>query len=69
MLDHPFIGGGGALRRLLRLLFHLAVLHLIFHAARGFLTKYTHIPWLASFVIIIAVVVLIQLALSRHRRR
>lgn len=66
----PFVGGGGALRRLLRLLFRLAIVQLIFHSARGFLTRYTHVPWLAAIVIIIVVVALVRLALAhRHRRR
>lgn len=63
------IGGGGALRRLLRLLFRLAVIHLILHEAREFLVRYTHIPWLGSLVIVIAVIVLVQLIVSRRRRR
>lgn len=60
--------GGAAVRRLLRLLFRLAIWHMLFHLARGFLVRYTHVPWLASVIIVIIVIALIRLAVVRRRR-
>jgi hypothetical protein len=66
-IDRVLIGGAG-LGRLLRLLFRLAVWHAIFHLARGFMVRYTHIPWLASAIILVLVIVLVRFAVVRWRR-
>lgn len=58
-------GGGG----LVRLLFRLAVWHVVFHAMRGFLTEYTHMPWVGTVIVVIIVVALIRFAVYRRGRR
>lgn len=64
----PLVGGRG-IGVLLRILFHLAVWHVVFHAMRGFLSGYTHIPWLGTVIVAILVVALIRFAMYRRRRR
>lgn len=63
----PHMGGRG-IGMLLRFLVHLAMWHIVFHAMRGFLVQYTHIPWLGTLIIVIIAVALIRFAMSHHRR-
>ena len=60
--------GGGGVERLLRLLFRLAIWHALFHAMRGFLTEYTHVPWVGTLIVMIIVVLLVRYAMYRRRR-
>lgn len=62
-------GGGRGIGVLLHLLFRLAIWHLAFHAMRGFLTRYTHLPWVGTIIVVIVVVALIRFAMYRYRRR
>lgn len=62
-------GGGGGIGQLLHLLLRLAVWHAVFHAMRGFLTEYTHLPWVGTLIIMIIVVALIRFAMYRRRHR
>lgn len=62
-------GGGGGVGLLLHLLLRLAVWHVAFRAMRGFLSEYTHMPWVGTLVVVIIVVALIRFALHRRTRR
>lgn len=54
---------------LVRWLLHVVAWSLVFHFLRGFLVHYTHVPYLASIVLIALVVGLLRFAVRARRRR
>lgn len=61
--------GGHGIEVLIRWIVRLAIWHLVFRVLGGFLTRYTHIPWLGTLVLVILVFVLARLALRWYRNR
>ncbi len=64
-VPHPGGGSGG----LIHLLVRLVAVHALFRLMRGFLIRYTHVPWLASIVVIVLIVVLVRILVRAWQRR
>lgn len=61
--------GGHGIEVLIRWIIRLAIWHFVFRALGGFLTRYTHIPWLGTLALVIICLVLFRLALRWNRKR
>lgn len=60
--------GGRGIGILLRWLLHVVAWGIVFHALRGFLVHYTHVPWLGAIIVTVVVVALLRAAVRARRR-